>query len=603
MKFKLGSDFYKALALFSQSGCPFTQAGSFTTQSQMSRPLTASSAATLGGTTCQPRENLRSTPSTADSDQRTLVPSFSTSMHPSIRPSTSTSSTWRSEPGVTTSRETAYDTCRRPAYPEKPHVSPFFSESNRLPRISDAIFQQHDARKPAQNDILQRHSFPSSSDPVAAAAWMAVSSGNEILQPAFSPAAPRPSTAPNFESQRLSQMLPPKRELPFKVSRSISGTSKRAPTSGQAESSGKDRTIDDQAAKITGPAVQDKQATVHVPSNAPRKAPAKHATKATRVTRNTAATSRSRRKQSVLKDDSPVPSVEELLRSSRRLSEKQSATNPAGDDAKKVCLSSNVLGTPAFKNNVAGDDPASSLAMDERHARWSEERPGAYQYSSIDTQALLARVDEREQRKNAKCKDDTESHEGWNHIPPPKRVVSDTSMDLAAQPHHDSGEELSMAGFREAASKSDITSGSSHVDIALLPKTTGVNAVCGYGTQENDVMPPSAQKPVEETSARSMNREDLGAPERPPLADISNAAQPGRSHTLAGSSMMALMNDPDFAKSPEIVKWADLPVEERDAALETWMCQQLESESFATLAKALEGKWQSILFGRQNVQP
>jgi hypothetical protein len=430
---------------------------------------------------------------------------------------------------------------------------------------------------------------------------MGVSSGNDISQPAFSPAAPRPSTAPNFESQRLSQMLPPKRELPFKVSRSASAISTRAPTSGQAESSGEDRTIDDQAANITAPTVQDKQATVHVPPNAPQKAPVKRATKATRATRNTAATSRSRRKQSVLKDDSPVPSVEELLRSSRRLSEKQSATNPAGDDAKKVCLSSNDPGNTAFKNNVAGDDPVSSLAMDEGHAKWPEECPGAYQYSNIDTQALLARVDEREQRKNAKRKDDTESHEGRNHLHPPKHVVPNTPMDLAAQPHRDSGAELSMAGSREAASKSEITSGSSHADIALLPQKTGVNAVCGYGTQENDLMPPSAQKPVEETSVGSVSREDLGAPERHPLADISNAAQPGRSHTLAGSSMVALMNDPDFAKSPEIVKWADLPLEERDAALETWMCQQLESESFATLAKALEGKWQRILFGRQNV--
>jgi hypothetical protein len=480
-------------------------------------------------------------------------------------------------------------------------VSPFFSEPNRPLAISNAILHQHNERKPAQNNIPQPQFFPSSSDPVATAPSMAVSRGNDVSQPAFSPAAPRPSTAPTFESQRLSQMLPPKRELPFKVARSTSGISKRAQTSDQAETREENRTIDDFAGNITGSTTQNKQATVKVPSNVPKKAPAKRATKASRGTRNTATTSRSRRKQSVLKDDSPVLSVEELLRSSRGLSEKQSATNPTEDDGKKACLSSKDPKTIGFKSGVASDDLAGSPTLDEGHAKWPEERPTAYRYSNIDTQALLARVDEREQRKNAKRKDDTEIHEGRNHLPPSKHVVSNTALDLAAQPPRDDEAVLSAAGSRKAACKGGMTGGSSHTDIALLPKMTGVSAVCGYGTQENDVLPPSAQKPVEETSAGSVNREDSRAPERSPLASISNAAQPGRSHTIAGSSMIALMNDPDFAKSPEIVKWADLPVEERDAALETWMCQQLESESFATLTKTLEGKWQRIFFGRQNV--
>lgn len=58
------------------------------------------------------------------------------------------------------------------------------------------------------------------------------------------------------------------------------------------------------------------------------------------------------------------------------------------------------------------------------------------------------------------------------------------------------------------------------------------------------------------------------------------------------------MNDPNFALSPEDGDWADLPPAEQDIALETWMCQQLESESFLALTKKLEGMWQRVFFGK-----
>ncbi len=244
MKFKLESDFYKALALFSQAGCPFTQAGSLAPQPQLSRPSTASSAITPGSLACQSRENLRQAPSTADSDQGTLVPSLCTSIHSSSRPSTSSSSMWKSELGASMYSNTAYDTNKGPPYPEKALVSPFFSESNRAPTVSDQTFHQQEKSSPAQHQAPRHPSFPSSSDPVAAAAGRRVNSGHHTASLPFGTIKPRPSTAPTFESQRLSQMLPPKRELPFKVSRTTLETSRgeasssAAPANASVNSSG-----------------------------------------------------------------------------------------------------------------------------------------------------------------------------------------------------------------------------------------------------------------------------------------------------------------------------------------------------------------------------
>lgn len=598
MKFRLASDFYKVLALFSQAGCPFTQAGSLAAQSQMTRPLTASSVVAPVNTACQSRGTLRSAPSTAGSDQRTLVPSLDASIHSSSRRSTSSSSTWKSDSGALTYSTSAYKTSSALAPSEKPRVSSYFSQSNGSTAIPNPVFCQHAQSISAQREAAVKPFLPSASDPVAAATSTAPSSGQSTSWPTFEPMAARSSTAPTFESQRLSQMLPPKRELPFKVSRTTSENSRKAPKSAQAHPNGKTGTSDNQATNDVAPTAQANRLTDQGLSGAPKKGAGIGATKAIRTARNNAAAPRSRKKSSVFEGDLPVPAVQDLLRRSQRLSEKETGIRPLEHDAAKVSVPSIPSTATVYGHDLEDEAPTEAFTMINRPPKQPEERLTAYKYSNIDTQALLARVDERQQQHKAKRKDATGNHE--NSIPPPasKRIATEALLDRAALLPGGDGAQLLQVAISEAATGRLGIRNSGLGDISSLHKVSSTNAVHDHDWQENDGIPPSAQKPVEEISARSIDGGNSRQPERQPLVDISNAAQPGRSHTLASSSMMALMDDPNFAESPEITPWAGLPPEERDAALETWMCQQLESESFPTLVKTLEGMWQRIYFGR-----
>lgn len=597
MKFKLSTDFYEALALFSQAGCPFTQAGSLPLQAQSTCPQVASSAIVLGNTACRPTETLRSAPSTAGSDQRTLVPSLGTSIRTSSRPSTSSSSTWRFEPGLSTFSATAYDTGRGPAHPQKSLISPFFSDSHLTPKISTHAFHPHQNLNRAQHRVPIDPSFPSSSDPLAAVVGATVGDGHHTVGPSLGPLAPRPSTAPTFDTQTFSQMLPPKRELPFKVARTLGGSSKGQSEYNQELSYLRPRKADSIAARsiVSNPRVD--HYTDHLPSEAPKRAPAKHATKATRVTRNTAATLRSRKKSAIPMDDKPVPSVEELLRRSETLAGVPAGIDYQDKDAKNFPGHLTTSNSNVPKNNVENAARPQVLAMSEGHAREPEERMGIYQDSDIDTQALLDHIDEHQRRQIGKCKDVANTRRESSPISPPKRVTSNMHPGTV-RPLPNDDIHLPMVEFPEAATGHVDMAGSSVPATSSLPAATSVDAVYGHGSQEDEGIFLSAGMPVEDIPATSIGPETTKPAEPPALVNISNLAQPERSHTFATSSLMALMNDPNFAQSPEIAQWADLSPEERDAALETWMCEQLESENFATLMKSLEGMWQRIFFGR-----
>ncbi len=339
------------------------------------------------------------------------------------------------------------------------------------------------------------------------------------------------------------------------------------------------------------------QNTDHLSSEVPRKAAAQSATKASRAARSSASGSRSRRKPALLENDSPVAGVEDILRRSRRLSQKQAGNNRTDKDSTK--FSAPLLLTTKAELRQAPDSMGctETIARGEGPAEEHEQDPAAPQNPNIDTQNLLARVDVHLRQQRTKRSVAPESR--GNSTPPSKRIATEARLGLAATALPYSGASMPVDEIPGRATGSRGLGDSNLGTVPALRRALDVNSVQSYDLQENDGIPPSAPKPDEELPNKSGDDGMLGYPERQPLADISSTVvQPRASHTVTSHSLMALMNDPNFAKSPEVAQWADLPPDEREAALETWMCQQLESESFATLLKTLEGMWQRLFFGR-----
>lgn len=553
----------------------------------MTRPVTASSTMTSSSTKCPSIKSLRSAPSTAGSDQRTLVPSLGTSMQSSSRPSTFSNRAWKSESGnVSAYTPTANGTSRGHPFAGKPLISPFFFDSTSPPKIPSPSFRQYEEHSFAQHKAPAEPDFPCSSDPVAAVTDTMFSSAHNPSWPGLDPRARRPSTAPVFESQTFSQMLPPKRELPFTISRTASDTRKSLMGSGQASFETTDNVFGNSAAKFAGAAAQHKQRNEQSPSEVPRKIPAKRVNKAIRVTKNAAPATRSRNKSSMVEDDSRVPDVEEFLRrlTAQSANEARASSAPSVDPA-----------ATDFRDEVESEAQGEAFAMIERLEKQPAERLAvtAYHHSNIDTQALLARVDQRKRRPNTKRKDVTES-DGALALPLSKRIASESRLNQEILPNPADRVQRPMMDVPEATTASMTLSNSKTRDIPTPPDRITMTSR-RHDSQENNGIPPSAQIPPDETSSRSIDTGDSNPTERRPLANISNTVP---SPIFVSRSIAALLNDPGFAKSPETAQWADLPPEEREAALETWMCQQLESESFATLTKTLEEMWQRIFFGQ-----
>jgi hypothetical protein len=389
-------------------------------------------------------------------------------------------------------------------------------------------------------------------------------------------------------------MLPPKRELPFKVPSTISETGRKGLRSGRespkimASNPRKSASLG-----ITGPTAETKRGFDHESSEIRRTAPAKRVTRATRGSRNGATASSSRKRSSALQDGCAVPSVEELLRRSQRLPKKESGIDATGKDAhgiSAVCTTSALAG---FGNGTERDGLQKALSLDEEDATSQEERPTAHQQGNIDTQALLARVDERLRRQETKRKDHTESLEEPSLLPPSKRAASGGRLGLLDLHSRRHGAEKPIA-----ATESERTGDSSLRNVVCAAEATSANTVHDYKSQEYDSIPPSTQEAIEEVQARLVGQGHLSPRVRQPSSNISSLTQPSRPQASTTISAMALMRDPDFARAPEIAEWAELPSEERDTVLESWMCEQLESESFATLLKTLEGMWQRVFLGR-----
>lgn len=578
MKFKRGSDFYKALAFFSQAGCPFTQAGSLAPQTEIYRPETASSTVASGSSDHQIGDATRSLPSTAGSDQRSLVPNHVAAIQASSRPSTSSGIAGGFESAPSRYTTLAYDEGKAMPYSKNSHVSPFFTEPNGLSAIPNPVPRQDETPSLATFEASRCKYFPSSSDPYKVAKSGAESSADATSKPTSYFDAPRPWTAPSLESQSLLMMLPPKRELPFKAS-STSGTGRKVSKKFQEAPMLLASNLD----KLPAGSTSDSSVQINTPANCkqpvpPKKSPAKRATGATRVTRSGTAARRSRNQPSAAPDEFSVPSVEDLLRRSEQESEKQAGIISVSSNDSKVSRN------------------AFAIETGHRILQEEEYRP-RYQASNIDTQALLARVEERERVRESKQKDIiTESHEDLPIPPLAKRIASGSHDAVKVSQSLATVAEVTAAELHGATLQNDGNSHSAINAVSNIPENTIQHCLL----QERTENPPSSERRSELRPTTSIAGEDANHPGAggPPTTGVLGSSQQVRPHPFAGSSLIALMNDPDFAGSPEFKGWRDLPQEEQHAALETWMCQQLNSERFAELLKMLEGTWQRIFFGR-----
>lgn len=209
---------------------------------------------------------------------------------------------------------------------------------------------------------------------------------------------------------------------------------------------------------------------------------------------------------------------------------------------------------------------------------------GSYPSSHIDTQALLARIDERQKQRGIKRKAESGSLEKSDVDQKGKMAHSEAAGNSLLQ-----CTDTSM-GISNVLTKP-------HTPVPLL-KVPRLDTSQTHGAQDGVGIPSSMEEQIPPSGQTTTGGVGSDIPTQPSLSDASNAKQDTQRDRSACSSVAAMMNNPDFARSPEIAQWADLSPDVRHAALETWMCEQLESESFATLLKTMEGTWQRVFFGQ-----
>lgn len=328
---------------------------------------------------------------------------------------------------------------------------------------------------------------------------------------------PRPSTAPVIDSQRLSEMLPPKRDLPFPkpVPKSEAKSSKSKTLTSSLNTCGS-QDLETQSEPIM---TKSKQVAV-------KKGPPRVAKKPPR----------SRKKAASVRGKSPARTIEELLRR-----------------------------TPDSAEDVA------TLPK------------------TIDTQALLARVEERQNMINS-------TNSTSRHSAASSKVGETT---LLQQNQSEASLPLALpTGSGQAACLS--------LDDESAPQTmVSVSVAKVDGSQEGY----SNQSQARPSGQAILPGFSLAAPSPPPvrqalleqsLNTTSMSSKPPFQplvHPLT-DPLRSPPRDPDFPGLPTLAEWAKAPEEERRASLETFICRSIQDENFFKLCKDLDGTWQRAFLGK-----
>jgi hypothetical protein len=528
---------------FSEANAPVTEAGTFPTPQPQTRPFSSSSSVLYpSDSASQLNAQPSPTPPVFPSHEcgSTSTSSILNGAEDFLRPGTSSLSMKQgSTPtqGVAHTmssraydQESLRDNCALPQHPPEP-------SSVRLQHGATRSQYWNDGHGPMRTSNQPYMEHLASQRPMSSTACSAPATG--FSHPPINLYEPRPSTAPMIESQGLSEMLPPKRDLPFPKPIPRSGTKASKNTKYMAE--------------IVLPALAPKEnnkipATSSLPSDsqeletqsAPptakvKRAPAKKT--CARVTKKPAAP-RSRKKAASMREASPVPSVEELLKRSQ-------------ESAKGVITMS----------------------------------------KTIDTQALLARVEERQ--AVVSCQNPISKHS----------VAPSFAHDATAAAREDPSE-VALAPLRPTG-REQVT------DLSLSEEQGPQAKIFTTVTEVHDFQERRHSSSQAVPAVGQGNPPDFlaAAPNPPPVRQTLSEQRQNITSTSCDPSVQPLANpltgplasllrDPDFADSSNLAQWAKNPEDERRASLETFICRNIQDENFFKLCNDLDGTWQRVFLGK-----
>jgi hypothetical protein len=208
---------------------------------------------------------------------------------------------------------------------------------------------------------------------------------------------------------------------------------------------------------------------------------------------------------------------------------------------------------------------------------------------TIDTQALLARVEERQNMIN--CQNLTSRHDAASSKAWETTGLQQNQGEVSLPLQHPTGKKqakrLSMVD--ESASQTTASISVAEVDGSLE----------GYSKQSQGR--PSGQGPLPDLP--------LAAPTPPPIcqalleqslntAPISSKPSLQPLANPLTDSLPSLLRDPNFLDLPTLAEWAKAPEEERRTSLETFICRSIQDENFFKLCKDLDGTWQRVFLGK-----
>ena len=599
MRFAQDSDYYAAMGRFSEVNAPVTQAGTFPTHKPPPRPFSSSSSLLQPSDSISQVNTRPTSKSSALASDHSGAESSSRMLNAAenfLRPSTSSSSIQLPTPDArrpATAINQTYDfQNRRDTYAlphdhvDSPHVRRLATTLNQAYQLQDrsdicAFPQDHvdsphhpprstpttsqywsegtDVNTPfkRQTDLYELYNFRAA----PATAWS--TSAASPSQPKINLYEPRPSTAPIEESQHLTDMLPPKRDLPFAIpvskdgsasSKKMKSSVKNSPPTNDPKEKG--RIASASVNDFRSVASQSSQLQELETQSAPTATAKAKRTPAKRTSTQGAkkpTASSSRKKLASKEQETLVPSIEALLKRSE-------------NSAKNVA--------PMSK--------------------------------SIDTQILLAQVEQRQEAATAQTFVD-ESRPG---IQPHSKAVSTPQRAEELLPIQHPIRPM----FEEPALQAEVVSSATQIldsqegvqnQLQSMP-TTGQ----GNGTSlAFDNPAPLFQPPTELDSDNKAQHHSLPSP-RQPLAERNQniivqqqcpslmfAAEKTRTETLV-HPLADLLQDPNFARSPDLAGWAKQSEDARHASLETFICQTIRDPGFFELCKELDGTWQGVFLGK-----
>lgn len=558
MKLKLQSDFYKALALFSQAGCPLTQAGSVPPIPQTAQPSAVAPAVAAGS-----NFNLESVPSTHEIPKQQISRgscSGSTLIASSSRPSTRSDPSYLSRclPSSVSSLSTEVE-----KGPEISHRLHFPSAPTSQFSATEGSFASPNIRAcKARREVQSNQSAAN----VTSEGLSTISSTQAAIR--TSQALKRPFTAPEQRVELLSDMLPPKRKLPFQAAGPISSSERRIEA--QLVSAGDMQTQDvhSQAPREVIESPQLNIVDTKIPVIEQKLVPVHE--KICRTTSFTPGGSGTKQNVSPVQKKRNAMSGKATGRKSqagasmdnKAFSSEQNTVETSGADDTGLISGRKANGSSALTPKVESDRRTRSsrlgLAID------------------MDSQNMLAHV-----HQPGPC--DMKRQSGGSDVPP--LLASDINDDIEL--NQDATEATSSATLTKPAvgflHLQQAGPGHSQAQAEATLTSNSESAKCSKNVAAAD----QKRRCTTSSSSKGGLRSTALDPE----------CKSGEPDSLASTSLHAMMCDPDFAKMPEAREWASLPQEKRRIALETWICQQLESDSFATLVKDLKSMWQRILLG------